>query len=410
MGIVFLLLGLLPLAMLGSAMFGDSDLDDEETGNADDTATTTDVAPLTNLLGEDGASAPQGAGQQGAGEALKPLPGGVTHYTEGSGAQVQDLLLGNTDMTDGIAWIDDAGEVQSFGAANDTVTLEDDGRPGTGEGSIGTVNGTPTIDTPGTLRVLDGGAGDDTLIAGDEAAFLFGGAGDDTLIGGEGAAALLGGRGDDTLLAGEGPIFADGGDGDDTITGSDGDDVLLGGAHGTGDERVSDDDIIEGGKGDDLIAGGFGADVLSGGDGDDVINHHGHAEELSLREGRSFDWHIDNAADSLSGGDGDDTLIMDRADNAEGGAGMDTFWVYFDKGTGEGAADIRDFETGTDFLRVTLNPDLDHGEMEVDVSASDDGQDGIVTLNGEVVAVLRGAADASIADVLFEIPENLVTG
>ena len=185
------------------------------------------------------------------------------------------------------------------------------------------------------------------------------------------------------------------------------DELLNGGAHGPDGADAADDDTISGGGGDDHILGGYGADVLRGDAGDDVINHLGRAEEQTGQERHEFAWHIDNDADSLAGGAGNDTLIMDRADSATGGDGMDTFWVYFDGASGSGAADIGDFTTGEDFLRVTLNPDLNHGDLAVDVMPSDDGADGLVTVNGETVAILRGAPDATVDDVYVEIVENI---
>ncbi len=170
---------------------------------------------------------------------------------------------------------------------------------------------------------------------------------------------------------------------------------------------MQDDDTIVGGGGDDIITGGYGADTLVGGDGDDVIDHLGRAEQDISAPHHAFAWHIDNDADALFGGDGNDTLIMDRADNATGGTGNDTFWVYFDDASGSGAADVGDFTVGEDFLRITLNPELDHGDMVLRVEPSDDGADGIVRVNDAIVAILRGAANATEADMLVEVTENI---
>ncbi|MEJ1998100.1 MAG: hypothetical protein P8X76_08105 [Maritimibacter sp.] len=160
----------------------------------------------------------------------------------------------------------------------------------------------------------------------------------------EGAAALFGGAGDDELSGGDdNPVWLDGGAGNDAIQGGAADEVIYGGEHGASGGDAPGDDIIDGGGGDDQISGGYGADTLSGGDGDDVIDHLGRLEQEVAWERHRFDWHIDNEADALSGGAGNDMLIMDRADTAEGGEGNDTFWVYFDAGSGSGAAEITDF-------------------------------------------------------------------
>lgn len=71
------------------------------------------------------------------------------------------------------------------------------------------------------------GAGDDTVIAGDEADFLYGNSGNDTLKGGKGDDSLDGGEGNDTLEAGDGVDDITGGKGQDTITGGKGQDTFF---------------------------------------------------------------------------------------------------------------------------------------------------------------------------------------
>lgn len=74
-------------------------------------------------------------------------------------------------------------------------------------------------------------------------------------------AVVDGGEGDDEIVARDAvTLQADGGVGDDTIRGARGDDVLTGGAG---------DDAIEGGAGDDILIGGADSDALTGGAGRD---------------------------------------------------------------------------------------------------------------------------------------------
>ncbi len=328
----------------------------------------------------------------------------------GDASLLQSLLAAETDFDAGAGWLGD------YGSETDDLTLDfaedhaelDDGEAGTGLGTLNNHEGTPVLTSDNPVRVIAGGDGANTITLGDVPAYAFGGDGDDTITAGEGAAALFGGAGDDTLTASDTAAWADGGDGDDLITGGAGDDTLWGGAHGAGDDPAQDDDTIDGGAGDDVIAGGYGADTLLGGTGDDVIDHLGRVEdEYTITSASDFAWHIDNDADTLDGGAGNDTLIMDRADSAMGGDGFDTFWVYFDGASGSGAADVGDFTIGEDFLRISLNPELDHGDMALSVTPSDDGQDAVVSVNGEIVAMLRGAAGATEADVLVEVSENI---
>ncbi|WP_299133140.1 calcium-binding protein [uncultured Amaricoccus sp.] len=95
---------------------------------------------------------------------------------------------------------------------------------------------------------LDGGAGNDRIVAGSgEDQNLYGGDGNDCLIGSDEAdKRLLGGAGDDWIFAG---------------TGDDG--YVIGQAG---------NDYIDGGAGDDFIDGGVGKDVLVSGSGNDIIN------------------------------------------------------------------------------------------------------------------------------------------
>lgn len=448
MGFALLLLGLLPLAFMGTGFFGDGndpDADDSAARSDTDQAQTTSSGSMLDLLAGDNVlnpvtgdetpiptdevtdtidpdtilspieedETPVDALPVDPETVLDPIDEAGEGYLAEEGNTLQTLLADSTDLTAGVDWLGDNGpetEDIHLGDGTNIWAAPINSTPDDGEGQIGDFEGTALIETEGILYLVDGGAGNDVLITGDEAAYAFGGAGDDALAAGDGAAALFGGDGDDALAASTSAAILDGGSGDDVIQGGDGDDRIFGGVHTDDGQPIHDDDQIDGGAGDDYIAGGFGADTLSGGDGDDVIDHLGHANEHINWERHDFDWHIDGAADTLSGGAGNDTLIMDRHDTATGDEGMDTFWVFFDGASGLGFADVTDFEPGTDFLRVTLNPDLDHGDMIVEVQPSDDGQDGVVTLNGDVVAMLRGASDATLADVLFEAPVNVFAG
>ena len=94
-------------------------------------------------------------------------------------------------------------------------------------------------------------------VASDKGLVLNGGAGDDSIIGSKYS---------DTII---------GGDGNDTIKGGDGNDVING---GTGD------DSIEGGKGNDVITGGAGRNTIvhHNGDGNDVI-YFSKDEKITLK-------------------------------------------------------------------------------------------------------------------------------
>jgi len=117
-----------------------------------------------------------------------------------------------------------------------------------------TVSGTPcddVIHAPAGIDSVQGGAGDDTIVAAPVAAAApcdetceHLGVGSQTFEGGPGNDVIFGERGNDTL---------NGGGGDDSLYGGIGDDVL------------------RGGSGNDLLSGGFGADSIDGGEGSDFV-------------------------------------------------------------------------------------------------------------------------------------------
>lgn len=114
--------------------------------------------------------------------------------------------------------------------------------------------GTPCADVihvPASVGTVQGGSGDDTIVAAPvtAAAPCTGacehlGVGSQTFNGGPGNDVIFGERGNDTL---------NGGEGDDSLYGGIGDDVL------------------RGGPGNDLLSGGFGADSIDGQEGSDFV-------------------------------------------------------------------------------------------------------------------------------------------
>lgn len=160
---------------------------------------------------------------------------------------------------------------------------------------------------------INGGGGDDRVVAARGDDFVDGAAGNDTLVGGAGHDRLFGDLGDDTIA---------GGTGDDELFGSFGDDTIGGNAGG---------DYLEGFDGEDVLRGDAGADFLDGGNEDDLLLGG-------------------NGADRLFGGFGDDRL--------RGGAGADTL-------TGEGGADrfvFGDGDVGTSATAADVVADFNRAD------------------------------------------------
>ncbi len=207
---------------------------------------------------------------------------------------------------------------------------------------------------------------DDTVYTGGGNDFGYGLAGNDGLYGQAGNDRLYGNEGDDELR---------GGDGLDILYGGQGNDKLLG---------ESQNDTLYGDKGLDTLDGGDGWDTLYGGE--------------------------DN--DSLEGGQGDDTLYGGQGDDTlDGGEGNDT--LYGDKGNNT----IRDYKgknkaiiLGKDDSKteIWMNQEStleipDTSSAEVKFTKTTAGDLLITTLEGRVVAVVKGYFDATRSGALAQI-------
>ncbi|MDC1230715.1 calcium-binding protein [Octadecabacter sp.] len=111
---------------------------------------------------------------------------------------------------------------------------------------------------------LEGSAGHDVLTGGEGADHIHGGSGNDSATGDDGDDLLSGGDGDDKLSGGYGDDTLIGGAGHDNIQGSDGDDII----DGVSGEDVAEKDYLNGSEGDDILIGNNG-DVMSGRSGAD---------------------------------------------------------------------------------------------------------------------------------------------
>ena len=262
---------------------------------------------------------------------------------------------------------DDSDDISGM-AGNDVLYGDDGGDRIFGDG---TIRNDAVTYTPAELHgkdVIDGGAGNDTLLGqgnddvilggdgndkiyGDdrrnadtppEAAGndrLQGGADDDTIIGGGRNDEILGGTGNDKLYGDAGPRdpanplaakfhgddYIDGGDGNDYLKGEGGNDILYGGSENDsiyGDDDIANlplaahgNDYLDGGIGNDYLNGQGGDDWLVGGEGDDTLVGGGGADTLDGGEG----------VNNLDGADGDDVIMASLGDIVIGGAGNDTF-------------------------------------------------------------------------------------
>jgi Ca2+-binding RTX toxin-like protein len=256
------------------------------------------------------------------------------------------------DTIDGGAGSDHATLVYANRTANISFTF-DGANPaqtfimvgGVAEGSVVNVEGVDFVAGSGNDAItvlnsihnsyLDGGGGDDVLIASDGGSWIRGDAGDDVCIGGDGRDLIYGGAGADELNGGDGGMdllsyfgsaagvvvnladgTASGGDAEgDVISGFEdleghlSNDVLTGNSLANWIEGSWGDDQVRGLDGDDRLFGSVGVDELFGGEGADWLDGGDGADTASYADGAAVvvDLGLSGAQDT--GGAGVDTLI-----------------------------------------------------------------------------------------------------
>ncbi|GGX55043.1 hypothetical protein GCM10007385_24340 [Tateyamaria omphalii] len=203
--------------------------------------------------------------------------------------------------------------------------------------------------------------------------------GDDVIDGGGGNDTILGDGGNDTLSGGANRDSVDGGSGDDVVQGDGGADTLIGG---------SGDDSMDGGSGRDSVGGGTGDDTLLGGGGADTLEGDQGSDSLAGGGG----------ADSLVGDDGSDTTTLYEDDFESGASGWTNNTTESDPGLGTSLgrfgspdgviATERSFDLGADAEQVRV-------EFDALLLDSWDGEDFVITLNGEEVRFSHLAGDTS---------------
>ena len=339
--------------------------------------------------------------------------------TGGVGDGQPDTVIVNGSAGNNHIKIASSGSTTSVSGLSAEVTIDH------AEGANDTLlvnglDGNDTIDasalTPGQINlVIDGGAGNDTII---------GSAGNDRLIGDDGNDVIRGGAGNDVALLGAGDdrYVWNPGDGSAVVEGQDGVDTLAFNGSSTGEtisilangSRVlvtrdvgavtmdvssvenivisagSGDDVItagnglatltsltlDGGAGNDTITGGDGNDMLIGGDGNDTVRG-GRGNDVALL------------------GSGDDTFIWnpgDGSDVVEGGAGTDTL-VFNGSNIGE------HIDVSANGSRATLFRDV--GAVTMDLNGIEKIQ--IAALSGADTITVNDLSGTSVKQVAIDL-------
>lgn len=127
----------------------------------------------------------------------------------------------------------------------------------------------------GKNTCVDGGAGNDTITAGNNPVRAYGLNGNDTIKVGNGRDFVAGGNGNDHITVGKGRDTVYGNNGNDAIRAGNGSDLLTGGAGNDVIRAGNGNDKVFGNEGNDRIFVGRGRDKVLGGAGNDAITARG---------------------------------------------------------------------------------------------------------------------------------------
>jgi Ca2+-binding RTX toxin-like protein len=322
-------------------------------GNAgDDVIKVGSGTGAARILGGAGDDSLEGGGGNdsifGEGGADTMRGGGGNDWLLGEGApkdaiQGSTIVLGVKTSNGADSIFGDAGNDLLMGAggadlleggAGDDIVIADGGKVAFDAG-FAITNIENTNVPKGANDTVRGDAGNDTLYGGTGNDSMDGGADNDKIYGEAGTDSITGGTGHDTVFGGTENDSIDGAAGNDFIFGDDGNDLLNGGA---------DNDWIEGGAGLDVLHGDAGNDFLFGKSDPDQL--FGDAGNDYLEGGQGSDTSLgDVGNDTLVGGYGSDIL--------NGQAGSDSYQITARGGTTTELTTAYDTGTsGTDIMTV----------------------------------------------------------
>ncbi len=259
------------------------------------------------------------------------------------------------------------------------------------------------LDASGSIEavIIDGGAGNDSIVGGAGGDLLSGGDGADTIDGGAGddivfadaeddvsVGNVQGGLGYDQLVMAEdaalsvsdlsaiGFEFINAGNVADLLVGLDDETGYYLAGNGGNDTlgAAGGNDVLSGGEGDDSLSGASGADLLSGGTGNDLLD-------------------AGDGSDTLAGGAGNDTLL--------GGEGNDRYFYW----RGDGHDLIHDIATGTYLERETYEEQVKNGSGK-NASYVNELRTGFTEASGQIdggIDTLEFGYGLSVEDVLFSV-------
>lgn len=165
--------------------------------------------------------------------------------------------------------------------------------------------------------------------------------------------------------------------------------ILVDGVDGPTFETDGTLNIVEGGAGSDAIAAGDDAALIYGRDGDDAL--YGGDGPAVLDGGTGND-------QIVAGEDAGSTYVL------TGGAGSDGFGLHVDSSAGTPAVIITDYVDGEDVIMIEVDKvTAARSDVDVTVAVTEDGQSGEVLVNGVTVALVQGAPNLLVSDVVVTI-------
>ena len=144
-----------------------------------------------------------------------------------------------------------------------------------------TTRSTAEVGRPAAITISDGGAGNDTIYAGDGGDYILGGSGNNEIYGGAGYDTLDGSAGQNNWIqAGSGGGLITGGGGNDWLYAGSGGTTTIDGGPGS--------EVIHGGAGTNYLNGGSGLDEIYGGTGTNFIDGNGVHDLLQGGSGKNY--------------------------------------------------------------------------------------------------------------------------
>jgi len=216
--------------------------------------------------GNDSITDPQGADLIRGGDGDDTINAGIDTFSDYVGDDPNLPLPGFPGILSDPNVMDGRDTVDG-GEGNDIISTGDDADLITGGAGRDTIDGGIDDDT------IDGGSGDDSIIGGHGSDSILGGDGNDFIDASAATSGMLFPNEPDATdpVPDNDRDFVDGGAGNDTIMTGDDDDTILGGLGADVIDAGIDDDLVEGGAGDDSIDGGEGNDTITGGEGNDTL-------------------------------------------------------------------------------------------------------------------------------------------